>query len=222
MTGTSPVAGGASLAPPASVSPAPLDTPRAQPLADVLFVRLAWKGELDGKTHPSFHVHSVEPEPGWPSGRKGLMLASLWKQQAKDTSQGMMICDGDVVIDSADMEAMVWAVAGERDAVHVAPVKLWPCATGLPGWVWGHRKILPEGLTLQEAMDAWRTDIDDPDMFPFGFIWLPARLMDAAIKTGLAKKIYPHVDQHFWQTARDIGVPARVVRGDCHPRHTNY
>jgi hypothetical protein len=191
-------------------------------LNEVLIIRVAWKGQLEGRTHPSFAVHSVDPEPGWPAGRKGLMLARLWQQLSKPVSDGMLICDGDVVIDPVDFGAMAYAAGCEPDAVHVAPVRLWPRATGLPGWVWAHRKPLPPDTPDDKAMEAWQTDVDDPVMFSFNFTYLPARLVKGAIKAGLENWIYPHVDQGMWETARDLGIPVRVVRNDCHPRHVNY
>ena len=174
-------------------------------LNHVLIIRVCWRGQLEGRTHPSFAVHSVEPEPGWPVGRKGLMLASLWRQVVPAGSDGMLICDGDVVIDPADMIAMTDAACGAPDAVHAAPVRLWPRATGFPEPVWAHRPDLH----------------DPPVMFSFGFTFLPARLIEGAIKAGLEKWHYPNVDRGMWETARDMGVPVRVVR-DCHPRHLNY
>jgi len=180
-------------------------------LNHVLIIRVCWRGQLEGRTHPSFAVHSVEPEPGWPVGRKGLMLASLWRQVVPAGSDGMLICDGDVVIDPHDMAAMTEAACGEPDAVHTAPVKLWPRATGFPDWVWAHAPADGYG----------QADVDDPVMFSFGFTFLPAWLIDRAIKDGLDSWHYPNVDRGMWQTARDYSVPVRVVR-DCHPRHLNY
>jgi hypothetical protein len=113
-------------------------------------------------------------------------------------------------------------VASEPDAVHVAPVKLWPKATGLPTWVWGHRENVPDDTPLDEAISRWQADIEDPTMFSFNFTWLPRRLMNGAAKTGLSRKVYPNVDRHLWETARDMGIPVRVVRNGCHPRHTNF
>lgn len=199
------------------------ETPTPPPtLRDVLCWRVCWKGRIEGRTHPAFTVHSVEQEPEWPVGRKGLMLAQLWKMLAKPTTEGVFIMDGDVVIDQSDFQSMVWSVAHERTAVHVAPVRLWAKATGLPDWVWGHRHMVPPDQSDEATMKDWQTDIDDPDMFSFNLTWLPTRLMEGAIKRGLDQWIYPLVDKNMSETARELGIPVRVVRGDCHPRHTHY
>lgn len=191
-------------------------------LTDVLCWRMCWKGQVEGRTHPMFTVHSVEPEPRWPVGRKGLMMARAWDMLRTPATEGVFITDGDVIIDPADWLAMTAAVGAERQAVHVAPVRLWPKATSLPDWVWGHRRELPPGLSGKEVMARWQADVDDPVMFSFNFTWLPARLMEGAIKAGMAEWIYPHVDKGMWRTAKELGIPVRVVRGGCHPRHVNY
>lgn len=196
------------------------------PLRDLLWVRFGWQGKFIGRTFPSFTEHALHPEPGWPVGRKGLTLERLWTQLHTPASEGIMICDGDVTIDPEDMGAMMWAVGGEREAVHTAPVKLWPKATGFPDWIWGHRKLLPPDLPNDQAIAAWQQDIPDPVMFTFNFTFLPRRLIEGAIKTriggGLAEWIYPHVDENMFKTAMELGIPVRVVRNGCHPRHVNY
>jgi hypothetical protein len=212
------VGAGASPAPPAAV-PAP--TPRN--LNYVLMVTLAWKGEVPVKRHPSFTVYDIEPEPGWPVGRKGLLLASLWKNLSQSNSDGIFICDADVAIDQADMDAMINAVCHYPEVVHVAPVKLWPRATGLPAWVWGHRRpVTAPGATNQEIMAAWQEDIEDPTMFSFNFTYLPRRLIEGAVKSGLKDWIYPHVDENMSKLAQELGIPVRVVRNGCSPRHMHY
>jgi len=199
-----------------------MTAPLPAPLQDILQMRVAWKGNFQGKTFPTFTEYSIDPEPGWPVGRKGLMLACAWEQLSKPTSDGIIISDGDVILDPHDVGAMNWAAAHERDAVHTAPVKLWPRATSLPDWIWGHRKELPEGTSGQDAMAAWQKDIDDPVTFTFNYTFLPRRLILAAIKSGLKEWIYPNVDMHMYETARDCGIPVRVVRNGCHPRHIHY
>jgi hypothetical protein len=198
------------------------DEENIPPLRDLLMIRMTWKGGLQGKTHPYLHQHDVVPEPGWPVGRKGRMLARLWQQLAKPTSDGMLINDGDCVIDSHDMIAMVWAAGNERDAVHTAPVRLWPSCTGLPDWVWAHRHEVDSDIDLDVIMKDWQTDVDDPQLFSFNFTFIPRRLIEACIERGMEDWIFPHVDENMWMTARDEGIPVRVVRNGCHPRHMNY
>lgn len=192
------------------------------PLVDLLAIRVGWRGRFPGRTHPSLTELIVEPETGYPAGRKGLQFARFWEHFATPETPGMVINDADCVIDAYDHMGMVYAAQLERDAVHTAPVRLYPRATNLPDWVWGHRKLLPRGLEDPRAISEWQTDIDDPDMFTFNFTYLPRRLVEAAIKKGLETWMYPKVDWRMWETAKEIGVPVRVVRNGCHPTHINY
>lgn len=213
-----PVDAGTGSAPPA-LAPAP--TPRN--LNHVLMITLAWKGQVPVERHPRFTVHDIVPEPGWPAGRKGLLLASVWETHKQDDSDGIFICDADVAIDQHDMQLMINAACCEPEAVHVAPVKLWPRATQLPDWVWGHRRpVTRPGVTNEEIMAAWQEDIDDPTMFSFNFTYLPRRLVEGAVKSGLKKWIYPHVDEKMSELAQELGIPVRVVRNGCSPRHMHY
>jgi hypothetical protein len=191
-------------------------------LNDLVCLRIAWRGEVTGQTMLPFRKADVMPENGYPVGRKGLVLHSAWRQLSKATSDGMLIQDGDVIIDPVDLTAMLTHVATDVDAVWTAPVRLWPKSTHLPSWVWGHRRALPEGTSADETMKAWQTDIDDPVWFTFNFTFLPARLVEGCVKAGLKNWIYPHVDQHVHETAAKLGIPVRVVRGGCGPRHLNY
>jgi hypothetical protein len=190
-------------------------------LTDLIHCRLAWKGHFEGRTLPSFTEHSIGPEPGYPLGRKGMFLASLWRELAQPTTDGFIINDGDVVVDPHDYNALLLYVASEKDAVWTAPVKLWPKATQLPEWIWGHRKPLDPSLTIPEVVKAWQEDVDDPVMFSFCFTWLPRRLMLAALEDGLETWRYPKVDWNMWETAQKHGIPVHTIR-DCHPRHLNY
>src|SRR5580704_19270705 len=67
----------------------------------------------------------VDPEPEYPYGRKGLVLTRVWEMFNED-AHGMLIVDGDVAIDPADMNAMSNSISKDTSAVHVAPAKLWP------------------------------------------------------------------------------------------------
>lgn len=195
-------------------------------LHDLLMCRMTWKGHTTGPNHPHLTQYDVVPEPGWPVGRKGLMLTEMWRQLSKPTSEGMLINDGDCVIDGYDFTAMVWSVGQARTDVHVAPVRLWPKATGYPDWVWGHRHeplLAGDGsVDIGVQMKDWQTDVDDPVMFSFNFTFIPRRLMEAAIERGLAEQIFPHVDEFMWMVARDEGIPVRTVRYGCAPKHMNF
>jgi len=122
----------------------------------------------------------------------------------------MLVLDGDVVIDPVDHDAMFAAIDKEPDAVHVAPVKLWPVSTHLDGWVWGH------GLEFFSAKDPSR-----PDRFSFCYTYLPKRLLEACIKSGMDEWHYPGVDQKVSKVCRELGIPIRVARS-CQPKHLNY
>ncbi len=196
----------------------------APPIRDIILARLCWQREIVGASPRGFRTYSVEPEPGYPVGRKGLLLARLWEATGTAESPGMIIQDGDVVTDPLDMGAMFMAVGPDRTSVHAAPVRLFPEATGFPSWVWGHRRPLNERDPIpgnDEAMRIWQEDIDDPLMFSFCFTYLPRRLLEAAIDAGLETWVYPHVDDQMWQLARSLSIPVKVVRG-CYPKHMHY
>jgi hypothetical protein len=194
--------------------------PRTQ-LTDLVCLRMIWRGGVVGPTMQPFREARVESEAAWPVGRKGLVIHSMWKQLSKPTSDGMLIMDGDVVIDPVDLTSMLTHVATDINAVWVAPIRLWPRSTHLPGWVWGHRKPTPEGATTDEVMTAWQEDIDDPTWFTFCFTFLPRALVEQCCKDGMRNWIYPHVDQHVHETSTKMGLRVKVVRAGCHPRHVN-
>ena len=164
------------------------------------------------------------PEPEHPAGRKGLLLARIWQTLATPRSDGMLILDGDCVIDPADYAAMIAEACTGPEAVWTAPVRLWPRSTGFRYWVWGHRELLagrdplPSG---EETRRIWQADISDPDMFTFCFTYLPRVLVEACIKAGMAGWVYPHVDEGTWRTALEEDIPVRVARRGCAPKHTN-
>lgn len=157
-------------------------------------------------------VH-IAPETAWPAGRKGLVLESAWKQLGTD-AVGMLLLDGDVVIDPHDLLMMMTAIVSEPAAVHTAATRIWPVSKGdIPGWVWSHWSGKP-------TQDLGKASAG-PDFFSFGFTYIPRAVMDAAIRSGLRSKVFPHVDQHVSATAVKAGVPIRIVR-DCMPKHMNY
>ena len=185
-------------------------------LNGMMFFRLIWDGH-----HVKFplRIHGVNmkdlhvvPETSAPFGRKGLALASAWTQLVEEHMTGMLILDGDVVIDPYDYHVMEQAVMKEPTAVHIAPVRLWPTSKAdINGWAWGHCK--------DNEFTARPTS--DPDFFSFGFTYVPRRVVELAIKAGLKNWQYPVVDQQVSKTARQAGVPMRVVM-DCQPKHLNY
>jgi hypothetical protein len=179
-----------------------------------IFVRVIWDA------HPvkfPLRLHQVRinelhvsPETAYPFGRKGLVLESGWKQLSDPDSQGLLILDGDVMIDPQDFENMRCAIEADPDCVWVAPARIWPVSTGKPRWTWGHWKDQPS--------TEW---CDNPEWFAFNFTYLPAALMTAAIKDSLRLWQFPKVDMNMSRTARKQGIKVRVVP-DCAPKHMHY
>lgn len=201
---------------------ASLTASSAQQTINLICVKLSWMGHTVGSMTTPFHHIRVDPEPAHPKGRKGLVLASAWRQMHGPNDAGMLILDGDVAIEPTDLNTMVYHIAQDRDAVWVAPVKIWPKSTHLPSWAWGHRKPAPEGTSQADVMKLWQTDVDDPTWFTFGFTYLPRRLVEAANKMGLKTWHYPNVDKNMHELASAQGFRVLVVRGDCHPKHVNF
>lgn len=189
---------------------------------NLICVKIAWMGKTIASMEQPFHVIHVNPEPAHPKGRKGLTMASAWRQMSTDPDIGMLVLDSDVAIEPTDLATMVQHIGSETSAVWVAPVKLWPRSTHLPSWVWGHRKTPPGNASQEDAMRLWQTDVNDPEWFTFCFTYLPRRLIEAAVEAGLKEWHYPYVDRNMHLLAKEKGIPVRVVRGDCHPKHINF
>ncbi len=179
-------------------------------MADIVCVRVDWDRQCVPLRLSRYHAVHVLPEPDYPLGRKGRVLAGAWRQLSAGKADGMLILDGDVVIDPLDHALMLRAVHSEPEAVHVAPVRLWPVSTHLRTWVWGHGV----GAYSQE-------ETDDPDIFTFGFTFLPRALIEACIVGGLEEWAYPGVDASVSRVAREQGTPVRVL-WEARPVHLNY
>ena len=176
-----------------------------------LLVRIDWdRTAIPLREAKKYYTLHVGPEAEFPFGRKGLALAGAWKQLATPGCAGMLILDGDVAIDPHDTTAMLTAIQAEPEAVHAAPVKLWPASTKRDGCVWGHGRG-----------DFSTEDPDDPDLFGFSFTYLPRKLIEASIKAGLPEWSYPNVDRMTRKTAQQMKLPVRVVR-QATPKHLNY
>jgi hypothetical protein len=157
-----------------------------------------------------FDIH-IQPEPGYPAGRKGLMLSGAWQQMGRE-ADGMLILDGDVAIDPQICQAMMSAISTDDEAVWTAPVKIWPAGTMREDWVWAHWEKAPSQVIDQAA-----------NWFSFNFTYLPRRLLDSCDKslTGLKSWTYPVVDASVSKHARKLGIPGRVVP-DCFPVHMHW
>lgn len=180
-----------------------------------LFVRMNWD-----RTAPRLRLDLMRcldlhygPEPGWPFGRRGAAMESAWKHQAPPNAAGMLILDGDVIIDPHDYIQMVASVQLIPEAVHVAPVRLWPVSnTDSDRWVWAHWR---DGNKTNEYVEQ------EPDFFCFNFTFLPRRLLELCTKAGLKQWVFPSVDTRVSRVCRDAGIPVRVVP-DCFPKHMHF
>jgi hypothetical protein len=159
----------------------------------------------------------ITPEPNHPFGRKGLALERAWEQIAPPSCLGMLILDGDVVIDPQDFILMAGAIGREPSAVHVGAARIWSASkpelatAALDGWSWAHWAKAPTHDLVTEGIE----------FFSFNYTYLPAALVEAAIKRGLRGKMFPGVDAFVSRVARETRTPVRVVAG-ASPKHLNY
>jgi len=156
------------------------------------------------------HQLSYGPEPGYPFGRRGLAIASAWDQLRTGAAAGMLLLDADVAVDPWDFAAMLAAVDREPDAVHTAPIRVWPASTTRGAWTWGH-------WAGQPSQDPCA----DPEYFSLSFTYLPERLVASCVKAGLRKWTFPIVDSRISEQARAARIPARVV-DQAAPKHLHY
>jgi hypothetical protein len=180
-------------------------------VAELVCVRMDWDRTALTYKLPAFYTIRLGPEPAHPFGRKGAALAGAWRQLSGSSTDGMLILDGDVAIDLLDLAAMKASVHVEPDAVHIAPVRLWPASTREKSWVWAHW----EDQMTQES------DVPSPRRFSFCFTYLPRRLIGSCIRAGLEDWTFPHVDRLVSLQARKDKIPVRVVDG-CSPRHLHF
>jgi hypothetical protein len=205
----------------------PPPTPPQQISINLICIKVIWMGASETKRkvaslNAPFHDICVFPEPEHPKGRKGMTIQAAWRDMQGPDDAGLLILDGDVVIEPTDLNAMVQHIASDRDAVWVAPVKLWPKSTHLPTWVWGHRKTPPDGASQQHIVQFWQQDVDDPEWFTFCFSYLPRSLVEAARDAGMSEWKYPNVDKNMHELAKKLGYTVKVVRGGCVPKHMNF
>ena len=184
------------------------------PALKFLFVRMVW--DRTGWPQPAivmarpFDLH-YGPEPDYPFGRRGKAMAAAWDQLGTGMA-GMLVQDGDVLIDPHDYMMMLGAIHSDPSAVHVAPAKIWPASkTDLRGWSWAHWKNGQAGQEIEY----------DPDFFCFNFTYLPRDLITLCAAKGLKSWRFPSVDQHVSRECRKAGVPVRVVK-DCSPKHMHF
>jgi hypothetical protein len=181
-------------------------------MAILLCVRVDWdRTALPLPASLRYHHLHIDPEPGYPFGRKGLQLASAWRHLAAPHFDGMLIIDGDVMIDPADHAAMMAAIDAEPGQVHTAPVRIWPASTKRPGWVWSH-------WADQASQDIDRAGVR---WFSFCYTYLPRPLLSRCLADGMAGWQYPGVDMEVSKRAVAAGIPVNIVPG-CWPKHLHW
>ena len=181
-----------------------------------LFIRVIWSAHtiqvpfrLWGANVKELHLGL---DPNHPFGRKGLALEQAWQQLAPPDCRGMLILDGDTLIDPQDYALMCEAIESDPGAVHVAPARIWPSSKPeLRGWSWAHWSKHPTQELETEGIE----------FFTFNFTYLPAQLLQAAIKGGLKGWQFPLVDSRVARTARLNRILVHVVTGAT-PKHLNY
>lgn len=179
---------------------------------DILALRIVWNNEKPATPFMGYRDLHVNPSDHAPFGQKGLMLANAWEQiGTPNESVGILILDGDVAIDPHDNRQMHDAIWNDPTSVHVAKVRIWPVSHLGNTWLWGHGR---NGKFTQE-------DVPEPDMFSFCFTFLPAELIEQAIRSGLENWVYPRVDQNMWITTQELGLKVRLVP-DCWPKHMHF
>ena len=97
-------------------------------VADVVCARVDWdRTALNMPVPGRFHTTHITPEPGYPFGRKGLVLTRVWAALGGDAA-GMLTLDGDVAVDPVDHAAMMASIDTGPEMVWVAPVACGPSA----------------------------------------------------------------------------------------------
>lgn len=179
---------------------------------DPLALRIIWNHQIPVTSGLGYRNLHVDPEPGYPFGRKGLQLMTAWETIGVPGKHlGMLILDGDVAIDPHDNRSMHAHIWDDPYSIWVAPARIWPVSHLRDGWLWGHGK---DGRFTQE-------DVDEPDMFSFCFTYLPSELLAAMQETDAHEWCYPEVDHMTWLLAQRKGIRVRVAR-NCSPKHMHY
>jgi hypothetical protein len=141
-------------------------------------------------------------------------MSGLWGQLRAAGLAGLLWVDPDVASDLDDLTAMASAVTRRPADVHTGLVKLWPRSTGLQDWIWSHR-----GGTLGSPA-ATQDENVTVSYFAMGFVWTPARLLDAAFPRFRDWK-YPEIDVGLSELALAHQVPMHAVPG-CRPKHLHF
>jgi hypothetical protein len=180
-------------------------------MAELVCVRVDWDRTAIPLRLSHFHTIRLGPEAAHPFGRKGAALAGAWRQLSGRRTDGMVILDGDVAVDLLDVAAMRASIHVKPDAVHVAPVRLWPASTHDGSWHWAHWNTEP----TQDLYDG------HVRRFSFCFTYLPRPLIDRCIQQGLEGWTFPHVDRLVSLQAQQAKTPVIVVPA-CTPKHLHF
>lgn len=163
---------------------------------------------------PADYVLDVQPEPGFPAGRKAVLMSDLWGRLSPHGPPGVLWVDPDVAADPDDLAAMAQAAGAYPKWVHTGMVKLWPISTGHRDWIWSHR-----GGTL-----GYPTVTQDETVpvsyIAMGFLWTPSALLDAAFPRHRDWD-YPEIDVGLSELAQVMGIPMAQVLG-CRPKHLHF
>ena len=174
---------------------------------------MTWKG-VSAPQFLNRHFYQVDvfPEDGFPFGRKGKVFTDTWNQARNSAVkyQGMLVIEGDVLIDPHDYNQMLKAISTNVDAIWTAPVKVWPVTTKGKDWFWCH----------------WSTDTSQtldkyPLHFGYNFTYLPKQLIELAIEAGWDKWDYWTDDSEMPKIAMRNKIPVKVPE-DCWPKHLHY
>ena len=182
-------------------------------LPPFVYIRLSWATHPYNMPQPRIMGSRMfdivyGPTDKYPAGRRGQVMLAAWEGYSDPATAGMLVQDGDTVIDPFDYAIMVTVLTEFPDCVVTSPVKLWRKAD-TDGWVWAHwRGQASQNLTF------------DPDFFCFNFTYLPRRLLEACGKKGMRSWSFPTVDTRVARVARETGIPVRVAR--CTPKHMNF
>jgi len=178
-------------------------------------VRINWNGTaLKLPPLPGFVELHVQPEGGFPFGRKGRALIAAWRSFAYDldknlVSRGMIILDGDMAVDLDDIAAMHSDIADNPDAVWVSLYKIYPKSTGIRNWVFSVGcKVFSQEVPFFI------------DRFGFGFTYLPAALILECEKNGLGGWCYPDVDKNVSRICATMDIAVNL--SSAQPKHCNY
>ena len=182
-------------------------------LVPFVYARFTWEGHGGNVPQPPIAGSPMReirygPTDDHPLGRRGLVMLRTWEGLSNGNTLGMIVQDGDVLIDPHDYLMMLTCIHMEPAAVITAPAKLWR-KPDEEGWVWAHWK--------EKASQEIEPD---PDFFCFNFTYLPRALLKAAAVANMRSWTFPSVDTQMARVARREKIPIRVA--DCQPKHMNF